>query len=35
MWKSTGDKLITELIDGKPQYLRIEMSGQHARLIRE
>lgn len=35
MWKPTGDKLITALIDGKPQYLRIEMSGQHARLIRE
>ncbi|EFN6231571.1 hypothetical protein FEK47_07260 [Escherichia sp. E3659] len=35
MWKPTGDKLITALIDGKPQYLRIEMSGQHTRLIRE
>lgn len=35
MWKPTGDKLITALIDGKSQYLRIEMSDQHARLIRE
>ncbi len=35
MWKPTGDKLITALIDGKPQYLRTEMSCPHARLLRE
>nr|DAN21308.1 MAG TPA_asm: hypothetical protein [Bacteriophage sp.] len=35
MWKSTGVKLITVLIDGKPQYSLIEMSGQHACLVRE
>ncbi|EKS0982282.1 hypothetical protein QA383_001866 [Escherichia coli] len=28
-------QLITALIDGKPQYSRIEMSDQHARPICE
>ncbi|GCK77185.1 Uncharacterised protein [Escherichia coli] len=35
MWKTTGEKVIVAYVNGNAKYSRIEMSGQHARLIRE
>ncbi|ENO08006.1 hypothetical protein BvCms5BK_00933 [Escherichia coli] len=35
MWKPTGDRVLTVLIDSKPQYSRIETNGKDVRLVRK